>query len=528
MDAYAVFEGGGVKGAAFTGALKAAEENNIQFVGYGGASAGAIIAYLSVIGLDAEELLQAMKKFKVVSLLNEWKKGDIESFFELSSQIKANKFTIFKHPLKVSKALMFLGYSLVRAFRHLGIYDDRNFISFLSYYLQSKHPDKMRPCAQNKELTLTFDELFSITGKELKVIATDLNTGSAVIFSHIDTPEVCVFKAIVASSSYPFVFKPQNMPPAMYIDGGVSCNLPTFLFHGDRYKCLPIFAFDLYKDNDNIVKNNPNGLFSLLFRLTGSMLDASTDIISNVVGGIGVPVKVPDHVSTLNFNASDKVIDELYKSGYGSAKDFFDKHPYTVLIKDSPTPLEKAQLLFGNCHEPILRAMIGDINFYPEKIAIKSWVYTSINAIDTKIISFAKYATNGSVMHHDFPLSDDNKDCVRCWDTRKIVISEDKSKNKTRICLPILKRSLKIKNGVQYFLDEKNYFSNSAKEPILGVLCISVELPIEYCIWLDFNEEGSIVPAEQFLLIVQSYISIIEKSMLGTMSAFQFKVESNI
>lgn len=37
MESYAVFEGGGVKGLAFAGALKAAEEASIKFVGYGGA-----------------------------------------------------------------------------------------------------------------------------------------------------------------------------------------------------------------------------------------------------------------------------------------------------------------------------------------------------------------------------------------------------------------------------------------------------------------------------------------------------------
>ncbi|MFM2597709.1 patatin-like phospholipase family protein [Vibrio fortis] len=528
MDAYAVFEGGGVKGAAFTGALQAAEENNIKFVGYGGASAGAIIAYLSAIGLNAQDILNAMKKFNVASLLNESHSGDIENFLSFTDALKSSKFAILKQPVKAMRSCRFLGRAFASAWFDLGISDDRNFISFLSFYLQEKYPDKMHWCETKEDLSITFEKLFSITGIELKIIATNLNSGSATVFSHIDTPSMCVFRAIVASSSYPLLFKPQTDDSSMYIDGGVSCNLPTYLFHGDKYKNLPIFAFDLYKDKDSIVKPSPKGLFGFGKRLMGSMLDASTDIISDVVGGIGVPVKVPEHVSTLNLNASDSVIQELYESGYQSSKDFFDKHPFTVLVKDGPTSRDKAQLLFGNCHEPVLRALLNDINAYPSSVPVKSWLYTSINAIDSEIVSFAKYALNGGVTHHEFPLSDTQNDCVRCWSLRKIVISTNANQPKTRICLPILKRGFKIKNGVQYFLDEKNCFNYTDEEPILGVLCVSVDLPLDNCIWLDIQEDGSISPSEDFLLISQSYIPVIEKAMLGSMSALQFKVESNV
>lgn len=49
INAYAVFDGGGVKGIAFAGALKAVRNSNIEFVGYAGASAGAIIVNRPVL-----------------------------------------------------------------------------------------------------------------------------------------------------------------------------------------------------------------------------------------------------------------------------------------------------------------------------------------------------------------------------------------------------------------------------------------------------------------------------------------------
>jgi NTE family protein len=56
MKAYAILDGGGVKGAALVGCLKAAEELGIEFVGYGGTSAGSIIALLASVGYTVAEL----------------------------------------------------------------------------------------------------------------------------------------------------------------------------------------------------------------------------------------------------------------------------------------------------------------------------------------------------------------------------------------------------------------------------------------------------------------------------------------
>ena len=60
MKAYAIFDGGGVKGAALAGCLQAAEDRGIEFVGYGGTSAGAIIALLACAGFKGRELQKIM------------------------------------------------------------------------------------------------------------------------------------------------------------------------------------------------------------------------------------------------------------------------------------------------------------------------------------------------------------------------------------------------------------------------------------------------------------------------------------
>jgi NTE family protein len=60
VEAYAILDGGGVKGAALVGCLKAAEEQGIRFIGYGGTSAGSIVALLANVGYSPEDIRRIM------------------------------------------------------------------------------------------------------------------------------------------------------------------------------------------------------------------------------------------------------------------------------------------------------------------------------------------------------------------------------------------------------------------------------------------------------------------------------------
>ena len=55
--------GGGVKGAAHVGVLKALEEENIQIDYIGGTSSGSIVASLYAIGFTADEIYIIFKKY---------------------------------------------------------------------------------------------------------------------------------------------------------------------------------------------------------------------------------------------------------------------------------------------------------------------------------------------------------------------------------------------------------------------------------------------------------------------------------
>lgn len=52
----AVFKGGGAKGVAYAGALRACEEAGVEVAGVAGSSAGAITAVLVACGYDSDEI----------------------------------------------------------------------------------------------------------------------------------------------------------------------------------------------------------------------------------------------------------------------------------------------------------------------------------------------------------------------------------------------------------------------------------------------------------------------------------------
>ena len=55
--------GGGVKGAAHIGAIKAFEEENMNFEYIGGTSSGSIVACLYAVGFTADEMYDIFKKY---------------------------------------------------------------------------------------------------------------------------------------------------------------------------------------------------------------------------------------------------------------------------------------------------------------------------------------------------------------------------------------------------------------------------------------------------------------------------------
>lgn len=188
-----VFEGGGVKGIAYAGALKVLETAGIlpHITAVAGTSAGAITAAMVALGYSADQV------HEVIGAL------DFSSFEDHEGPI--------------------------RIFDNYGIHPGEAFLDWMQKQVAGSplHPG-LSPNA-------TFAELSASGGRDLHVFATDLYTQSLREFSNAKTPNVVVAEAVRASMSIPLFFNAwqfsNNIPDDhIYVDGGVIYNYPITTF----------------------------------------------------------------------------------------------------------------------------------------------------------------------------------------------------------------------------------------------------------------------------------------------------------
>jgi NTE family protein len=219
-----VFEGGGVKGLGYIGAMEALEARgylkDIRRVG--GTSAGAINALLFALDLD------------------------IKTQWEEMQQLDFNKF-------KDRSWLPIAG--LFNVFSKFGWYSGDFFTSWIEGLILKKLGKR----------DATFAELKAATGKELYVVSTNLSTGFAEVFSYERHPNMAVAKAVRMSMSIPLFFTAQwrNPGPNLFVDGGCVLNYPVKLFDrekyiypGEEYAKSDAVKESYYKDHNLTIQNN--------------------------------------------------------------------------------------------------------------------------------------------------------------------------------------------------------------------------------------------------------------------------------
>ena len=184
--------GGGIRGIAHAGVLKALEENNIKIDAIGGTSSGSIIATLYAMGYSPYYIYILFKKYakdlvnqnsisKVTSIGNFManKKGNFQGFYtgeEIENGF--NNIALRKGVKKISDIKMPIVIPTV------DVQDSKKYI------ITNKIPEKSSP---NTEYINNID----------------------------------IGKAIRASSSFPVVFNPCEYNKHRFLDGGILDNFPT-------------------------------------------------------------------------------------------------------------------------------------------------------------------------------------------------------------------------------------------------------------------------------------------------------------
>lgn len=216
--------GGGVKGAAHIGALKAFEEEKIKFNYISGTSSGSIIATLYAVGFKPEEIYNLFKKY-----CKQFKYADIKNI------IKGVAGLIIKRKI---------------------IIDGLNSGNKIEKIINEA-------CVQKGINNINQIKKF------LNIPAVDINDGKVYLFSSkenrktysndiIYINDINIGKAVRASCSYPGVFSPCNYVDTKLIDGGIRENVPwkiTKLSGADKVISV-IFEkeIDDKKNKNNIIE----------------------------------------------------------------------------------------------------------------------------------------------------------------------------------------------------------------------------------------------------------------------------------
>ena len=338
MKAFGIFEGGGAKGFAHIGALKAAELRRVKFIGVAGASAGSIVAALVAAGYQADDLFNPREDQGSRGIMD-------KNFVEFLSSdgwqnlqtIKAEaEALIADEPPKTiigrvaGKFLptQFLGKWKdvhVLALRHRAILADfwqqRGFFT-TELFVKWLDDELAKQVKRNTNLNRV---IFEDMPTPLVVISTDLTSQSIKVFSKEKTPRVSVADAVAASISIPFIFKPFNLDGVELVDGGLLSNFPAWVFDDERQAqddFVPTFGFKLHKA---VIEDNG--------KKERTTIDFVSDVFSTALSGDGVleiraiedmnliPVKV--RANTLDFEIPFEKKEDIYVYGKDSASDFF-------------------------------------------------------------------------------------------------------------------------------------------------------------------------------------------------------------
>ncbi|MBR5240455.1 MAG: patatin-like phospholipase family protein, partial [Muribaculaceae bacterium] len=201
-----VMSGGGAKGIAHIGVIKALEENEIPIDYVTGTSMGAIVGALYAMGYTTEEMLEVVKSSQFESWSTGKISGEQQFYFrkgDPTPRFASINLGVGEGQKKVSTN--FLPSSLINPTPM-----NYGFLQLFSTYTAQSGGN--------------FDNLFV----PFRCVASDVFNKKAVIFKNGDLGD-----AVRASMTFPFVFKPIEKDSILLYDGGIYNNFPIDVMRED-------------------------------------------------------------------------------------------------------------------------------------------------------------------------------------------------------------------------------------------------------------------------------------------------------
>ena len=271
--------GGGVKGAAHIGALKALEEKNIPVDYLSGTSSGSIVTTLYGAGYSCNEILNI--------------------FHEYSKKIK---YIDFKNIFNIAKRLV-----CERKFRVDGFNTGEIIENLINKLCNAKNIYNIKDIKQ-----------------DILIVSVSLNSGKVYFFESnpkesrysdgiIHINDINIGKAVRASSSFPAVFCPCKYKKFRFLDGGVLDNIPVA--EVKKQGADKVIAVN-FKADDITEESN---IMDIVMR--------TIDIMGNKISEEGLSSS--DYVLTVETDKTGLLdfekLDKCYKYGYQAAIKEMDK-----------------------------------------------------------------------------------------------------------------------------------------------------------------------------------------------------------
>ena len=211
--------GGGIRGIAHAGVLKALDENNIKIGAIGGTSSGALIASLYVLGYSPDDIYKIFKKYA----------KDI-------TKVKSKSVVTGMKNLILNKKIDIVGLrtgeNLEKTFNKLA----------------------------NKK---GIQDISQISTIPISIPAVDIGEGKEYVFTN-NIPnkddskyinDISIGKAVRASSSFPAIFCPCEFKDHKFLDGGTLNNVPVIEVkkHGAEKVIAVNFSPDGIDEQSNLL-----------------------------------------------------------------------------------------------------------------------------------------------------------------------------------------------------------------------------------------------------------------------------------
>ncbi|HKI46384.1 MAG TPA: patatin-like phospholipase family protein [Balneolales bacterium] len=271
-----IFEGGGVKGIAYVGAIDVLSDKGIieQITRIGGTSAGAINAILIGLGYTFEETKDILWNL------------DFHKFMDDSWGIIRDTD---------------------RLITSFGWYKGDFFRNWIGKLIKEK--------TGNSEST--FADIEAMKGKNkyksLYFMGTNLSTHFSEVFSHEHTPRMCIADAVRISMSIPLFFAAKrSMRGDVYVDGGVLDNYPIKLFDRRKYIATKNLAVTEYYEKINkSIKKSPREISDYVYNkeTLGFRLDNKEEI-----SAFRDHAELPDHKIDNFFEYTWSLIDTILEA----------------------------------------------------------------------------------------------------------------------------------------------------------------------------------------------------------------------